>query len=244
MADTIYRRRPNPGVEGGTNLNPRRTPYGDASEVVVIPPATRATLAEEGSYYTVTNPTPDTTVACGIIAAYVVTTPLFHIANLEQAGGRNITLDYIKLRVTVAPASGENAIYTVDVDSSPRVSTAPTGGANRTVNNVNPNAPQDFNGQFWAFTGGTVLTIMAGASVRTIGHGAIAHSIPIAHDELLLTFGQPESVASPATAVSRRVGNAPPVVIPPQCSASIHIYFVSNASTGLSAEYEAGLWQR
>ena len=244
VAEFIRRLRPNGGAEGTSDFNKRYSPYGDQSMQVVTPPAHRALLAEEGSYYTVTNPTPDTPVACGIIAAYVVTTPLFHIANLEGAGGRNIILDYVKLRVTVAPASGVNAIYTVDVDSSPRVSTAPTGGSNRTVNNVNPSRANDFGGQVWAFTGGAVLTVMAGSNVRTIGHGAIAHSIPIAHDELLLTFGQPQSIGAPATAVTRRVGNCPPVVIPPQCSASIHIYFVSNAATGLSAEYEMGLWQR
>lgn len=242
VAEFIRRLRPGGGQEGSSDFNKRYSPYGDQLSQVVTPPAHRALLAEEGSYYTVVNPTPDTTVACGIIAAYVATTPLFHIAN--GSATRNIILDYVKLRVTVAPASGVNAIYTVDVDNSPRLSTAPTGGANRTVNNVNPARSQDFQGAVYAFTGGTVLTVMGASNLRTIGHGAIAHSIPIAHDELLLTFGQPQSVASPATAVSRRVGNAPPVVIPPGCSASIHIYFVSNAATGLSAEYEMGLWQR
>jgi len=242
VAEFIRRLRPSAGVEGSTDFNKRFTPYGDQYLVQPIPPDHRGLLAEEGSYYTVVNPTPDTTVACGIIAAYVVTTPLFHIAN--GSANRNITLDYVKLRVTIAPASAVNAIYTIDVDNTLRLSTAPTGGSNRTVNNVNPARSQDFEGAVYAFTGGTVLTVMGGSNVRTIGHGAIAHSIPIAHDELLLTFGQPQSVSSPATAVSRRVGNAPPVVIPPGCSASIHIYFVSNAATGLSAEYEMGLWQR
>lgn len=240
MAGTIRELRPTSSPEGTVVATDNRiTRYSES----ITRPMDRDVLAREGSYYTVTNPVPDTTVACGIIAAYVVTTPLFHIANFDSV--RSITLDYIKLRVTVAPASGINAIYTLDVDSSTRTSTAPTGGANRTVNNVNPLATNDFNGQFWAFTGGTVLTVMAASgALRTIGHGAIAHSIPIAHDELLLTFGQSQSSVAPATAVTRRVGLAPTCVIPPGCSASVHIYFVSNASTGLSAEYEAGLWQR
>lgn len=220
----------------------RRGAYGDAYQLPAQTP--RNLLAEEGSYYTVTNPTPDTTVACGIIAAYVATTPLFHIANLAPTGGRSIFLDTLKLRVTVAPASAVNAIYTIDVDSTPRLSTAPTGGALRTINNVNPARPNDAEAAVYAFTGGTVLTVMAAAAARTIAHGAIAHSIPLAHDELVLAFGQDMVGASPATAVTRRIATPPPVVIPPQCSASIHIYFVTNSVTGLSAEYELGFWMR
>jgi hypothetical protein len=240
----IARRTPQPGAEGNNNAQERFTPYGDRTIVSQVPANSRSQLADEGSYYTVCNPTPDTTVACGIITAYVTTTPLFHIANLEQGGGQNITLDFIKLRVTVAPASAVNAIYTIEIDPTPRIATAPTGGINANVRNVNASYPNDFNGQVWAFTGGTVLTIMAGSNPRVIGHGAIAHSIPLVHDELLLLFGQPDGIGTPAAAVTRRVANCPPVVIPPQCSASIFIYFVSNASTGLSAEYELGMWQR
>lgn len=242
VAEFIRRLRPGGGNEGSSDFNKRYSPYGDTYVQSTTPSSHRGQLAEEGSYYTVVNPIPDTTVACGIIAAYVVTTPLFHIAN--GSSSRNIILDYVKLRVTTAPASAVNAIYTVDVDNSPRLSTAPTGGSNRSVNNVNPASSQDFQGAVYAFTGGTVLTVMGGSNVRTIGHGAIAHSIPLVHDELLLTFGGPQAISSPATAVSRRVGSCPPVVIPPGCSASIHIYFVTNSVTGLSAEYEMGLWQR
>jgi len=228
------------GLQGAVAT--RRTAYGDAYQVPAQTP--RHQIADEGSYYTVVNPTPDTAVACGIIAAYVVTTPLFHIANIAPQGGRTIFLDTLKLRVTTAPVSSINAIYTIDVDGSTRLTTAPTGGANRTINNVNPLRGNDAEAVVYAFTGGTVLTVMAAQAARTIAHGAIAHSIPIAHDELCLAFGQDVVGSSPATAVTRRTASPPPVIIPPGCSASIHIYFVSNATTGLSAEYELGFWQR
>src|SRR5207245_688416 len=133
----------------------------------------------------------------------------------------------IKLRVTVAPANAVNAIYTIDTDTTTRLSTAPTGGTNRTINNVRADRGNDAETQVWAFTGGTVLTVMGGASVRTVAHGAIAHSIPIAHDELCLAFGQDVVGSSPATAVTRRVASPPPLIIPPQTSASIHVYFVT-----------------
>ena len=149
-------------------------------------------------------------------------------------------------RETVAPASATNWKYVVDLDTSQRLSTAPTGGVNRTagVNNVNPLMPNDFEGQVWAFTGGTVLTVMAMSSGRTIAHGAIAQSIPLVLDELVIQFGQGDSVPAAATAVTKRIAGAPPCVIPPGCSAAIHQYGTSNAITGLSAEYSIGMWQR
>jgi hypothetical protein len=206
----------------------------------------RNALADEGSYYVVTNPTIDTTVAYGVITAYVVTTPAFHIANTAPAGGRSIFLDFLKLRVTVAPASATNWKYVVDIDSSTRLSTAPTGGADRTdgVFNVNPLMPNDFEGVIYAFTGGTVLTVMGATNKRTVAHGAWAQSIPIVLDEMVLKFGQGDTDANAITTVGRRTASAPPVVIPPGCSASIHMYGTSNAITGMSAEYSLGLWQR
>lgn len=239
MPGTVRELRPAPTADNTAVLSDSRiTKYLEPVSRIID----RDVLAREGSYYTVTNPTVDTTVACGIIAAYAATTPLFHIVNTDAS--RTITLDYIKLRVTIAPASGTSTKFVIDVDNSLRNSTAPTGGVSRTVNNLNPAVSNDFNGQFWAFTGGTVLTIMAASASRTVANGTISHSIPLVLDELMLVFGQNSAPAGPATAVTRRIGYAPPVVVPPGASASIFIYFPSNAATGLSAEYEAGLWQR
>jgi hypothetical protein len=102
----------------------------------------------------------------------------------------------------------------------------------------------DAEATVYAFTGGTVLTVMAAQAGRTIGNGAIAMSIPIALDELVIQFGGPQVGSSPATAVSRRIATCPPVVIPPGCSAAIHMFGTGNAATGLSAEYELSFWQR
>lgn len=239
----VSRLRPvkvNDGLQGQSNH--RLNPYGDRSDYSTP----RTALADEGSYYGATNPTIDTPVAYGVITAYVVTTPAFHIANVDPVGGRTIFLDFLKLRVTVAPASATNWKYVVDVDSSPRISTAPTGGAEITASvfNVNPGAPQDFPGRIWAFTGGTVLTVMAATNKRTVAHGAWANSIPVVLDEMILKFGQGETDSNAVATVGRRVASAPPVVIPPGCSASIHMYGTSNAITGMSAEYSLGMWAR
>lgn len=241
----VQRKRPASTLEGLQGAAAERnTPYGDRAMVQYN--TERNALVDEGSYYGVTNPTIDTTVAYGVITAYAVTTPAFHIANTDAAGGRTIFLDFVKLRVTVAPASATNWKYVVDLDPSLRISTAPTGGAERTSGVFNANAlmPNDSPARIWAFTGGTVLTVMAATSVRTVAHGAWASSIPIVLDEMVLTFGQGDKGSNSVTTVGRRSADAPPVAIPPGCSASIHMYGASNAITGMSAEYSMGFWAR
>lgn len=234
------RLRPASQTEGSRGRDDRITVYGDEYSYNNF----RNALAEEGSYYAARNATIDTTVAYGVIAAYVTTTPAFLIANTAPAGGRNIFLDFLKLRLTVAPASATNWKYVVEVDNSTRLSTAPTGGVSLSVVNTNPAVSNDFEGAVWGFSGGTVLTVVAGQATRIIAHGAIAQSIPLVLDEHVLQFGREDSAPSAATAVTKRVASAPPVCIPPGCSAAIHLYGLSNAITGMSAEYSLGLYQR
>lgn len=241
----VRRRRPTAAAEGAVGLlNNRNSPYSDRAMVPYG--AARSALADEGSYYTALNPTIDTAVGYGAIAAYVATTPFFLIANTAPTGGRSIVLDALKMLVTVVPASATNWKFLVEVDSSTRLSTAPSGGAQITVKNTNPAVPSgDFEGQVWSGTGGTVLTVVAPVDGRKISQGRIAHAIPVALDELMIVFGQHDGgQATSAAVVQRRVGYAAPCVIPPQCSAAIHMFGTSNAITGISFEYELAMWQR
>ncbi len=61
---------------------------------------------------------------------------------------------------------------------------------------------------------------------------------------MVLQFGQGETGGNSITTVGRRFAAAPPVVIPPGCSAAIHMYGTSNSITGMSAEYSLGFWAR
>ncbi len=243
MPTQINRRRPTQvaAQEGGSpGANTRLLSTGEAA--VADFGLARAHLADEGSYYTVNNPTIDTTVAYGVIATWVTTTVAFLISN--SSATRSVTLDYLTIRPTVAPASATNWKFAIEMDNTLRTSTAPTGGVSRTVNNINPAVAQDFEGTVWAFTGGTVLTIMAAGAPRLTHQGPWANSIPVALDEMTLLFGHPGVAGTPATTVGRRVTGTAPCVIPPGCSAAISMYGTSNAITGMSAEYSLGLWQR
>lgn len=236
-------RRPTAIPDGTNGINSRADEYGEGMVVPVLPE--RYALAKEGSYYTFTNPTIDTGVGYGVMAAYAVTTPAFHVANTAPTGGRTIYLDYLHLRPTVAPASATNWKIVIDVDTSTRL-TSISGGASRPVNNVNPFFPiNDFEGLVYAFTAGTVITVAAAQSVRTIYHFTLAQAIPVVQDEYLITFGTGFEMGLAHTAtITKKYASCPPVVIPPGCSASIHMYGASNAITGMSAEYDGGLVQR
>ena len=247
MADEdsyVTRRRPTAVADGlRGQSNPRYSPYGEYPQAQTI----RNNLIDEGSYYTVVNPTIDTAVSFGAIAAYAATTPFFLISNTAPVGGRSIFLDSLKMLCTVVPASATNWKFLVETDSTTRLSTAPTGGVNRTagVVNANPSMPNDFEGQVWHGTGGTVLTVMAAADGRKISQGRIAHAIPVALDELMIVFGQHDGgQTTSAAVVSRRTGYAAPCAIPPGCSAAIHMFGTSNSITGISFEYELNMWQR
>lgn len=241
---TAQRARPTPAADGSSAFNDRSSPYGDRMVGDIL--GSRPDLADEGSFYSASNATPDTAVGCGVIAAYASTTPLFLVSNTAAPGtGRTIKLDSLRMfRFTVAPASGTCTLFSVEVDTTPRLVAAPSGGVQATVVNVNPSKANDFEGQVWGFSGGTVLTVAAAANKRIVTRGMISHSIPVVLDEQVLTFGQPANGTALAAGVGRRIAHAGPVVIPPGCSAAIHVYYPSNAITGASFEWELLMSQR
>lgn len=242
---TAQRQRPTIAPDGSSNFNDRNTGYGERYVIDIA--NSLHDQADEGSVYMVGNPTIDTAVGMGVLAAYSATIgPMLFIANTDTK--RSIRLIALKMfRFTVAPASGTSTMFAVDVDTSLRLSTAPTGGVNRTsgVVNVNPAYPNDFNGVVYAATGGSMLTLVAAAAGRTVTRGMLSNSIPVALDQQLLVFGQGNPGATAlAAGVGMRVAGAGPVVIPPGCSGMIEIYYPSNAITGASFEYELLMSQR
>ena len=80
-------------------------------------------LSVEGSYYTLTNPTPGTGIATIAAQATLAdTAPFILFKNANAAGGKNIMLDYLKLICAAAGTGGTQLRYAVKVDG---------GGANR-----------------------------------------------------------------------------------------------------------------
>lgn len=230
--------------DGTRDPGQRNSAYGERHVLSVVP--TKHLIAEEGSYFVTTNPTPGTTVAAAVQAAFSDTVAAFVIRNTDVSGGKSIFLDYIKLMVSVAPASAVSAQYAGKLEpSTPRAATA--GNAAPVPQNANGGVATKAMAAIDAFTGAAFLTVPAASTnARLVSRGALRGVIPVVGDELVLGFGavDPAGGAGGPSTGSRQGGNAAPVVIPPGGSYTLHVWFPSNATTGLSAEYEIGHWER
>jgi len=101
--------------------NVRGGRYGEQYVLPLIP--TKHLLADEGSYFIATNPTPGTALAYNIQAAFSDTVPLFYVQNNDSKAnpfGKRLYLDYIKLICTTAPASSTGVRFALKTDPAIR----------------------------------------------------------------------------------------------------------------------------
>lgn len=206
----------------------------------------RCALADEGSYFVATNPTPGTGIA-GIAAAdgYDATEALCVIRNANTAGdnSKRIVLDYIKLQVTVAGASGTNSSYATHLDTgNTRVA---SGGS--TLTTVSPNMASTDSSNA-AITFGAIVTNAASSSVRKLGSGLLRSVIHVVGDVTIFDFGgdpkPPAGLAVAGTAILQQVVPHAPVVLGPNDEFILTINAASQAVTGASYEVEIGYWER
>lgn len=205
----------------------------------------RQGLADEGSYFIATNPTPGTAFAYNVQASFSDTVPFLYLFNGAAAGGKNVELDYIKLIVTTAAASGVTAYYAARLDASRAI----------TSDNTTKVVPVNYAGTATVLSplklqNGSASTIAASSSTSTIVARGSFGGITIVGDELVMCFGgdpanaYPGLTAAQATAPGRKVSVSGPVIVAPQQSLTIHLWFASNAITGLSYEFEMGWAER
>lgn len=240
------RSRPSPALSDGTaNPRPRSTPYGEQYAQLLF--STKHGLAEEGSYFMSTNPTIGTAVAGAVSATFVDTVAFFVIQNTGPAGGVMVFPDFLRMRPTVAPASATNWLYALKLEPS-SLRTPSAGNATITPVNTNGQSATAALCRLQAFTGAANLTVAAATTnARILGNGVISGVIPVVNDELVISFGSTDpasSAAGPTATASRRSAAAGPIAIPGGGSLTIAMWGLSNAATGISAEYEFGHWER
>ena len=197
------------------------------------------TLADEGSYFVATNATPGTAVNYAIQTAFSDTVAAFSMRNADGVNGLRITPDYIRLICGVAPASATAGQFAFKSDATVR------GSAGTTNVPQNPNADV---GQ------GSVMDLRytptvaaASAAARLLSRGVLRGSIPIVNDEFLFVFGSVEKSSSASLAAAnaqRMVIPMPPIVIGPQQTGLLHLWFPANAVTAAAFEWEVGWWER
>src|ERR1017187_2416913 len=113
----------------------RSGPYGEQVSEIITSKQQKAN--DEGSLFLTRTPTPGTGVA-SITAptAYVATSPYIVVTNGNQAGGKNIWLDYINLNLITAGTSSTNLQFATALDTIPRWSSGGSGGAGTNVATV------------------------------------------------------------------------------------------------------------
>lgn len=221
----------------------RSTLYGDASVQSLIGSRLLA-LADEGSYFVATNPTPGTPIAGKAAPTTLAdTAALISFFNGNPASSKKrMYLDFILLMVTAAGTSSTNFNLAVKGDTGNDRYTS--GGS--VITPVNPNMDSAAAAAVKMRFGD--LTIAAATPSARLLHRIIARTvIKVIGDLYLLTFGD-SSPAAPGmplegTLQLERHIHCPPVIVGPQGSLLVHEFAAAQAAAA-SYEFVAGWWER
>lgn len=233
----------------GEQIGGRADRYG--TQLISIMAPTAHSLSREGTYFVATNPTPGTALAYCVQAAFSDTVPFLYLFNQESQQNiraKYVYLHYIKLVVTVAAASGVQAEFALITDITQRaLGTDNTTTLTPVSTCTSQTVPSDM---LLKLQNSATASAIAASSQnkRVMGRGSFPSGVTIVGDELLIVCGETSGgaaqglTAAQATCPGRKVSNAPPIVIAPGNSLTMHLWFPSNATTGLSYEIEMGGW--
>lgn len=204
----------------------------------------RVALADEGSYFVATNPTPGTAIA-GIAAtgAFSDAESLLFLRNANTPGtNKRIYLDYLRLSVTVAGTNGTDVRFVSKLDKG--TSRYTSGGSAITPVNVNIDST-DTSGATLYF--GALVTAAASSDARLVGNGLIRNVITVVGDEYVFDFGgataAPPAHAIAGTAIARVTIPHAPVVIGPEQMFVLSLHAASQ-TVASQYEFELGFWER
>jgi hypothetical protein len=230
-----------------SGVQERVSRYGESYAHNLI--STKHSLADEGSYFALSNPTLGTQVTFAVRATFLDTAAMFAIRNGWTPGdsrAKRVYLDFVKLLFTgtpVIPASAISAIIAVKIDDKDRTPSAGFRGPD-TPSNVNMDDGTISKAQIYQFSAGEMTVPASGPSARLAARAVMKSAIPVTQDELVTYFGPIESSGSVGTGAGRYVSHCNPAIIGPQQWAVVHIWFPSNATTAGQFEYELGLFER
>ncbi len=211
-------------------------------------------LADEGSFFVATNPTPLSSIAMvtSVVddaatqsSTHAQASPVLYIRNTASAldgTAKTIYLKYLRLIQLVggqAWTTCTSAHYALRVDPSARYL---SGGTLIPPMNVNPGSSNNSNAQI--YFGANSVTI-PGSAGRLIGRGQIQGTIPLPADQWLFTFGDvsgPTNVLG-ASAIKNLTLPCGPVVISPGWSFQLDIFGVGLAAAP-AFEFELGYVER
>lgn len=201
--------------------------------------------ADQGNYYTFTNPTPGTGIISTAQGTLADTAPLLIIKNNNPvASGVNVYLDYLKLVVSVVGIGFTAPFVALKIDRSQTVTRYTSGGSQITPQNVNAGSPNQ-NGNSQVFFG--AITAAAAGSAALLASHRTKGAIEVVLDSFTFDFGAPEQqpqngLVDNGSTQSHGLFNFPPVVLAPQQHALLH-YWGASMSTGTTFFVNGGYWE-
>lgn len=224
---------PNPTLQN-IYCPPRSSRYGDVIHQSLFG-AKMHPVADEGSVFIATNPTPGTGIA-GKAAPNTLadTAALMHLRNSDATSGKNLYLLWLLLRPTAAGTNGTNFNLSQKIDKGANRYTS--GGS--AITPVNPNMGST-RSPLGVLKVGDLTIAAASSDARLVAHDQVRSVIKVIGDKYLLTFG--DSVPPSLGMIMEGTAQAfipvacPPVVLSPGDQWLLHEWA---ASQTVAASYE------
>ncbi len=206
--------------------------------------SSRQMLAGNGSYFAVTNPTIGTGIQAATVTAWSATANgLFLVQNNNAVGGKTIYLDYLSL-IMSGTAPTATTVMRFDMWNEVGIVAGTTAVATRTPVCLNA-ATYNTGALVQSFAAGQITIPAAVGARRLLGTAAIPTSLGITGDNYVVQFGADGtpggngfSAVVRATDPARLVTNSVPVVIPPQSTSWINMWWLTQATTAPTFEFE------
>jgi len=169
----------------GTSTSVRLGTYGE--QVTQVLSSKQYGLAEEGSLFVATTPTPGTGVALGVATAtaIIATAPSLLIYNNDSVGGKNIIMDSIKLVTTAAGTAGTRLDMATYIDSKVLFT---SGGTAATPLNANMGVANTSIAKVYDASA-AILSPAVSSAVRIVGRSVLRMTIPVVGDQTVIDFG-------------------------------------------------------
>lgn len=217
------------------------------------PVTSKYVLADEGTYFVATNPTPGTGVAYGsggTQTSFSDTVPFLIFQNTDTVGNpvaKRLSLDYIKIIQFsgTAPASTTSVQLAAKIDSALRTNTS---GTMTTITPVGANMDMPSNpvGKVLVPAGAVATIPAATTAARIVGREQIKGGPTLLLDQYNLSFGCFDAATSGGylTTVANYNSRMAPVVLGPQQSLVIYLWLPAGATNPFTFEFECAWWER
>lgn len=213
-------------------------------------PSSRQQIAQAGKYFTVSNPTIGTPVVGATITAWSATANgLFVIANTAPSGGPDVVLDFLRLRLRSTAPTGTLSMN-FEAYNETGIVAGTTAVVSQTPVQVNTGKAQTSIATVQSFAAGCITIPAAVGTRRLQGTASIATGVAVDNDVYILQFGadgvapsKNGGAAARATDPAVIVGSMGPVVIAPQTTSWINMWWLTQAANVPSWEYCLGFFE-